>query len=45
MLVDLLNRSFRSRIPGVREVLGLGLEVVDRLGPVRGWFARQAVGV
>jgi ubiquinone biosynthesis UbiH/UbiF/VisC/COQ6 family hydroxylase len=43
-VTDVLNRAFRSRVPGVREVLGLGLEAVGRLEPLRGWLARRAAG-
>ncbi len=43
-VTDALNRAFRSRVPGVRELLGFGLETVGRLEPLRGWLARRAAG-
>lgn len=42
-LTDGLYRAFRLRLPGVRAALGLGMEAVGRLGPLRAWLARQAV--
>jgi ubiquinone biosynthesis UbiH/UbiF/VisC/COQ6 family hydroxylase len=44
-LTDVLNRAFRLQLPGARELLGLGLEAVDRVAPLRGWLARRAAGL
>ena len=41
-LTDTLYRSFRIRLPGIRTALGLGLEGVDRLGPLKELLMRQA---
>ena len=41
-LTDGLYRAFRLRLPGLKAVLGLGMEAVDRLGPLKAWLARQA---
>jgi 2-octaprenylphenol hydroxylase len=43
-LTEALDRAFRLRLPGVRAALGLGLQAVDRLSPIRAWLARQATG-
>ena len=42
-VTDGLYRAFRARVPGLRAVLGLGMEAVDRLDPLKAWLARQAV--
>ncbi len=44
-LTDALYRAFRQRAPGVRAALGLGMELVDRLAPLKNWLARQATGL
>jgi ubiquinone biosynthesis UbiH/UbiF/VisC/COQ6 family hydroxylase len=44
-LTDGLYRAFRLRLPGVRAALGLGMEAVDRLGPLKAWLSRQATSV
>lgn len=41
-LTDGLYRGFGSAIPGLRELLGLGLETVNRIAPVKSLLARQA---
>jgi 2-octaprenylphenol hydroxylase len=41
-LTDGLYRAFRLRLPGVKAVLGLGMEAVNRLEPLKAWLARQA---
>lgn len=41
-LTDALYRTFHLSVPGLRAVLGLGLGMVDRLTPVKNWFARRA---
>lgn len=41
-VTDGLYRAFRLRLPGVRAALGLGMEAVGRLGPLKDWLARQA---
>lgn len=41
-VTDSLSRAFRLRLPGLRTVLGLGMEAVDRLGPVKTLLMRQA---
>jgi ubiquinone biosynthesis UbiH/UbiF/VisC/COQ6 family hydroxylase len=43
-LTDGLYRAFRLSAPGLRTALGLGMEAVDRLGPIKNWLARQATG-
>jgi 2-octaprenylphenol hydroxylase len=42
-VTDGLYRAFRARAPGLRAALGLGMEAVDRLEPLKAWLARQAV--
>jgi len=42
-VTDGLYRAFRLRLPGVKAALGLGMEAVGRLGPLKNWLARQAV--
>ena len=41
-LTDGLYRAFRLRVPGLKAVLGLGMEAVGKLGPLKSWLARQA---
>jgi ubiquinone biosynthesis UbiH/UbiF/VisC/COQ6 family hydroxylase len=41
-VTDGLYRAFRLRLPGLKAALGLGLEAVDKLGPLKSWLARQA---
>ena len=41
-LTDALYRAFHLSLPGLRAFLGLGLGLVDRLTPVKGWLARRA---
>lgn len=41
-LTDGLYRAFRLRVPGLKAALGLGMEAVGRLGPLKAWLARQA---
>jgi len=41
-LTEGLYRAFRLRLPGLKAALGLGMEAVDKLGPLRSWLARQA---
>lgn len=41
-LTDGLYRAFRLHLPGVKAALGLGMEAVDRLGPLKAWLSRQA---
>lgn len=41
-LTDALYRAFHLAVPGLRAALGFGLGVVDRLAPVKNWFARRA---
>ncbi len=41
-LTDALYRAFHLTVPGLRAVLGFGLGMVDRLAPVKSWFARRA---
>jgi ubiquinone biosynthesis UbiH/UbiF/VisC/COQ6 family hydroxylase len=43
-MTDALYRAHRVGVPGLRAVLGLGLDAVDRVGVVKGWLARRAVG-
>lgn len=43
-LTDSLSRVFRLRLPALKTALGLGLEAVDRLGPVKELLMRQAAG-
>jgi 2-polyprenylphenol 6-hydroxylase len=42
-VTDGLYRAFRVRVPGVKAALGLGMEAVGRLGPLKDWLARQAM--
>ncbi len=41
-LTDGLYRGFGSAVPGLRELLGIGLEAVNRIGPAKSVLARQA---
>ena len=41
-LTDGLYRAFRLRLPGLKAALGLGMEAVGKLGPLKSWLARQA---
>jgi len=41
-LTDGLYRGFGTSIPGLRDLLGLGLEAVNRMPPVKNLLARQA---
>ena len=41
-LTDGLSRAFGLRLPGLKTALGLGLEAVDRLGPLKTLLMRQA---
>jgi len=41
-LTEGLYRAFRLRLPGLKAALGLGMEAVDKLGPLRSWLVRQA---
>jgi ubiquinone biosynthesis UbiH/UbiF/VisC/COQ6 family hydroxylase len=41
-LTEGLYRAFRLRLPGLKAALGLGMEAVDRLGPLKSWLTRQA---
>jgi 2-octaprenylphenol hydroxylase len=42
--MDALHRAFTSPWPGVPELAGTGLALVDGLGPLKRWLARQAMG-
>lgn len=41
-VTDTLDRLFRAPVPGLRPLLGAGLEAVNALAPLRGVLARQA---
>jgi ubiquinone biosynthesis UbiH/UbiF/VisC/COQ6 family hydroxylase len=41
-LTDALYRAFRPSLPGLRLLLGLGLEAVDRVEPLKAWLAQRA---
>lgn len=41
-LTDTLQRAFHSPRPGVRQLLGRGMQVVDGFGPMKAWLANQA---
>lgn len=41
-LTDGLYRGFGTALPGLRHLLGLGLETVNRIAPVKALLARQA---
>jgi 2-octaprenylphenol hydroxylase len=41
-VTDALDKAFRAPLPGIRPLLGLGLGLVDRLGPLRTLLAQQA---
>ena len=41
-LTEGLYRAFRLRLPGLKAALGLGMEAVGKLGPLKAWLARQA---
>ncbi|GAC1628310.1 MAG: UbiH/UbiF family hydroxylase [Nevskia sp.] len=41
-LTDGLSRAFGLRLPGLKTALGLGLEAVDRLAPLKELLMRQA---
>jgi len=42
VLTEGLYRAFRLRVPGFKAALGLGMEAVDKLGPLKSWLVRQA---
>ena len=42
---DVLNRLFSTRLPPIRALRGLGLEMVGRVPPVKRFFMRQAMGL
>ncbi|WP_293371722.1 FAD-dependent monooxygenase [Nevskia sp.] len=41
-LTDALYRGFGTALPGLRDVLGIGLEAVNRLAPVKALLIQQA---
>lgn len=41
---DILNRLFGSRVPGLRLLRSAGLGVVERLSPLKSFFANVAMG-
>lgn len=41
---ELFNRLFSNDVPALRLARGLGLSIVDRIGPARRFFMRQAGG-
>lgn len=41
-LTDALQRGFGTAVPGLRQLLGLGLEAVNKVGPIKGLLATQA---
>jgi len=41
-VTDSLSRAFGLRLRGLTTLLGLGMEAVDKLGPVKGLLMRQA---
>lgn len=44
VITEGLYRLFNADIPGLRKVLGVGVDGVNQLGPLKTWLARQAVG-
>lgn len=44
MVTDSLYRLFDSRFPGLRTALGIGMDGINLLSPVREWLASRAVG-
>lgn len=41
-LTDALQRGFGTAVPGLRQLLGIGLEAVNKVGPVKALLATQA---
>lgn len=41
-VTDGLYRLFSAPVPGLRSVLGIGIDGIDQLGPLKSWLARQA---
>jgi len=43
-VTDGLYRLFKAPVPGLRTLLGVGIDGVDQLAPLKSWLARQATG-
>lgn len=43
-VTDALQRAFAFRAPGLRQLLGRGMQLVDATAPLKTWLARQAAG-
>jgi len=41
-LTDALYRGFGNSLPGLRQLLGIGLEAVNKVAPVKALLATQA---
>lgn len=44
MVTDGLFRLFDSRVPGLRTALGIGMDSINLVSPLREWLAQRAVG-
>ncbi len=42
-VTDGLYRLFSAPVPGLRSLLGIGIDGVDQLTPLKSWLARQAI--
>ncbi len=42
---DVLNRLFSNNLKSVAVIRGLGIGIVDKIPPLKGFFARQAMGL
>jgi 2-octaprenyl-6-methoxyphenol hydroxylase len=42
---DLLNRLFSNNLKSVAAIRDLGIGIVDKIPPLKGFFARQAMGL
>jgi len=43
-VTDGLYRLFKAPVPGLRTLLGVGIDGFDQLAPLKSWLARQATG-
>ena len=43
--MDAINRLFSNDLTPVRALRGMGLGIVNRIGPARRFFMRQAAGL
>lgn len=44
MVTDSLYRLFDARLPGLRTILGIGMDGINLLSPAREWLVERAIG-